>query len=254
MTDADTSRMPTNLRLLRILEALASAEEPMLPVEINRFVDLPRPTIHRLCQTLIDEGFVVRDEATRKLRPARRMRAMAAGILNASHVHIARHQIMREIGAALGETVNFVVPEAEGMRYLDRVETDWPLRVQLPIGSHVPFHCTASGKCFLASMTPRATKRFIEALSLKRCTERTLTEAADLGKELKKIRQAGFAVDQAEFIDQMNAVAVPVFSSDGRFVAALAAHGPSSRLTTDHFDEFAVILKAGATRITNDVM
>ncbi|MEM7237178.1 MAG: IclR family transcriptional regulator [Pseudomonadota bacterium] len=246
--------MPTNIRLLRILEVIANASDPLLPAEINAHLDLPRPTMHRLCQTLLDEGFVVRDPATRRLRPARRTRMMAAGILNAAHIHIARHQVMREVGKTLGETINFVVPEAQGMRYLDRVETDWPLRVQLPIGSHVPFHCTASGKCFLASMPPRASRRFVAALSLDPRTERTTTSAEDLCSELLMIRGRGFATDHEEFIDDMNAVAVPVRSPKGDFIAALAVHGPGSRLKEEQFEEIATVLTEGAATIAKEVV
>ena len=64
---------------------------------------------------------------------------MASGILHASRLHIARHQILQDVAATVGETVNFVVPEDAGMSYFDRVETDWPFRVQLPVGTHVLF-------------------------------------------------------------------------------------------------------------------
>ena len=40
------------------------------------------------------------------------------------------------------------------MRYLDRAETHWPLRMQLPIGTKVPLHCTSGGKLFL-SLLPK---------------------------------------------------------------------------------------------------
>ncbi len=42
-------------------------------------------------------------------------------------------------------TCNIATPDRDGMVYIDRVETKWPLRIQLPIGTTVPFHCTASG-------------------------------------------------------------------------------------------------------------
>ncbi|MBY8977790.1 IclR family transcriptional regulator [Rhodobacteraceae bacterium NNCM2] len=249
-----TERMPTNLRLLKILEVIATSDRPLSAMEVNEQVELPRPTIHRLCQTLQDEGYVVQEPGTRKLRPSRRMRSFAAGILNASHIHIARHQIMKQVASALGETVNFVVPEAQGMRYLDRVETDWPLRVQLPIGTHVPFHCTASGKCFLASMNARGTRRFLATLSLTEQTSRTQTDVDKLAREVAVVRRLGFSTDHEEFIEHMSAVAVPVISTDGYFVAALAAHGPSSRLVADKFEDIAEILKDGAERIARDAI
>ena len=80
------------------------------------------------------------------------------GLLYNSRDHMARRQILLNIANKVKETVNFVVPEASGMNYIDRVETDWAFRIQLPIGTNVPFHCTASGKCFLASLSPKKEK------------------------------------------------------------------------------------------------
>ena len=82
------------------------------------------------------------------------------------HVHVARHQILKDVAAKTRETVNFVVPQDNGMHYLDRVETDWAFRVQLPRGSNVPFHCTASGKIFMSSLKKAVRISFVDALIL----------------------------------------------------------------------------------------
>ena len=87
---------------------------------------------------------------------------MATGLMSASEIHVARRQILEELAARVGETVNFVVPAESGMSYLYRVETDWALRVQLPIGTHVPFHCTASGKTFMASLPEARRMKFLQ--------------------------------------------------------------------------------------------
>ena len=39
--------IPTNLRLLMILEQMASAGVPVPPTEVNEVLGLPKPTIHR---------------------------------------------------------------------------------------------------------------------------------------------------------------------------------------------------------------
>ena len=149
-------RIPTNLRTLLILEVLGQSDRPLSPTEINHEIGLPKQTIHRLCTKLEQEGFLARETDGKKLRPTRRARLMASGILHSSRDHIARHQVMQRVAEDVGETVNFVVPDSGGMIYIDRIETDWPFRVQLPVGTHVPFHCTASGKTFLASLSPKA--------------------------------------------------------------------------------------------------
>ena len=53
--------IPTNLRLLFVLEELANSGVPMTPTEINQKLKLPKPTIHRLFSTLESEGFLQRE-------------------------------------------------------------------------------------------------------------------------------------------------------------------------------------------------
>jgi DNA-binding IclR family transcriptional regulator len=133
------------------------------------------------------EGFLAREEDGKKLRPTRRSRLMASGLLHASRNHIARHQVMQRVADEVGETVNFVVPDSAGMIYVGRVETDWPFRVQLPVGTHVPFHCTASGKTFLASLAPKARQAMVRSLQLKNLTPNTLCTEDALLSELKLV-------------------------------------------------------------------
>lgn len=228
--DGASGRIATNLRMLLMLETLGKADQAMSPTEINLGLGLPKQSIHRLCATLVAEGFLVYDLTGRKLRPARRLREIAANILHSPYAHIARHQILEEVAERIGETVNFVVPEEKGMRYRDRVDTDWPFRVQLPIGTRVPFHCTASGKVYLAGLPNTKREALISALRLERHTPRTLTSTNPLLAELEQIVRQGYALDREEFIDGMIAIAVPVADGDGRFIASLAVHGPTVRL------------------------
>lgn len=225
------ARIPTNLRTLMILEVLGRADHPMTATEINAHLGLPRQTVHRLCVTLERAGFLTRPGGGKLYQPARRLRELGVGLLHNSRGHMARRQILMDVARAIRETVNFVVPEEGGMSYLDRVETDWPFRIQLPIGSNVPFHCTASGKCFMASLTPKARAAFVSVLTLQQLTAKTLTSQEDLLTELAQIARQGYSLDAEEFMDGMVAAAVPVYDGQGRFVAALAVHGPVQRLT-----------------------
>jgi len=138
-----SSRIPTNLRAILLLEVIGRQGGPLSAAEIGRLAGLPKQTAHRLCNTLVEEGYLARDTKRGPLRPGRRAREMASGILHISSGHVARHQILKSVADQVGETVNFVMPEDLGMSYKDRVETNWPFRIQLPVGSHVPFHCTA---------------------------------------------------------------------------------------------------------------
>jgi DNA-binding IclR family transcriptional regulator len=226
-------RIPTNLRALLILEILGKSDRPMTATEINADLGLPKQTIHRLCSMLEREGFLARVGASKRFFPARRLRDLGVGLLNTSHLHMARRQILEEVAQSVNETVNFVVPDSAGMNYLDRIEADWAFRIQLPIGTSVPFHCTASGKCFMASLSPRKRQSFVRSLKLDQLTSKTHTEQGPLLDELDEIARQGYSLDSEEFLEGMVAIAVPVLDLRGRFVAALAFHGPTQRLSLE---------------------
>ncbi|WP_425044226.1 IclR family transcriptional regulator [Primorskyibacter sp. S87] len=248
---ADTERIPTNLRTLLILEILGKSDQPLTATEINALLNLPKQTVHRLCVTLEENGFITRQGNSRRYQVARRLRQLGVGLLHNSRDHIVRRQILMEVARQVGETVNYVVPEASGMNYLDRVETDWAFRIQLPVGTHVPFHCTASGKCFLASLKPKQRANFVSSLTLEQMTQSTHTSAEPLLQELKEISRLGYSLDQEEFLEGMVAIAVPVTDPSGRFVAALAFHGPTQRISLPDAVKETEFLKTAASRLSN---
>lgn len=246
---ADIERIPTNLRLLLILEILGRSDRPMTATEINRELGLPKQTIHRLCTTLEENRFILRQGNSRRYQIARRSRELGTGLIQNSRDHVIRRQILVELGQMFGETVNYVVPEDSGMHYLDRVETAWPFRIQLPIGTNVPFHCTASGKTFMASLSPKKRHEFVSFLNLERMTDNTHVSPDTLLPELEEIATRGYALDREEFFGGMVAIAVPVTDHNERFVAALAIHGPNQRFSLDDAVERRELLHASAAKL-----
>lgn len=227
---SEAGRIPTNLRLIMILEALAEADEPLTPTQINRKVGLPKQSIHRLCATLVEEKLLVRDVSGKRLRPSARALDMARGLLRSRQTTEARRQILLRLAEVTGETVNFVVPDERGMTYIDRVETDWAFRIELPVGSHVPFHCTASGKCYLAALPAKQRHRLLSVLTLDQRTDNSITDLQALERELTLIEEQGYAIDNEELFDGMIALAVPVRDRHGYYLASIAFHGPTQRL------------------------
>ena len=245
-----STRIPTNLRAILLLEVIGRQGGPLSAAEIGRLAGLPKQTAHRLCNTLVEEGYLARDTKRGPLRPGRRAREMASGILHISSGHVARHQILKSVADQVGETVNFVMPEDPGMSYKDRVETNWPFRIQLPVGSHVPFHCTASGKAFLATLPVAERRRVLSGIRLDPLTRNTITNVDDLMDELATVARQGYALDNEEFLDAMVAVAVPVRDRSGRYFASLATHGPVQRLSLEKLVALAPLLHDASERLT----
>nr|WP_272210355.1 IclR family transcriptional regulator [Marinicella sp. W31]MDC2876227.1 IclR family transcriptional regulator [Marinicella sp. W31] len=243
-------QIPTNLRLLLVLEALAEKGSPVTPTEVNQQLGLPKPTIHRLFATLEAEGFIQREIDGRGYCPGRRLRVMSAGILSSLRIRTARVAILTELAEAINETCNISLPDLDAMIYLERVETKWPLRIQLPVGTRVPFYCTASGKMYLSSLDRKHLENYLNATELTAGAANTITTPGDLVAEIERVGACGYATDNEEFMDGMIAVAVPIRDSFGRLVSALSFHAPLQRLSLEEALGHLGLLHAAAEKLS----
>ena len=247
----DKQTIPTNLRLLLLIEEVAEAGVPVTPTEVNVQLGLPKPTIHRLFATLETEGFLHKDIDGRAYSPGRRFRGMATGVLSSLRIRAARLAILRKLSATIGETCNLALPDRDSMVYLERVETEWPLRIQLPVGTAVPFYCTASGKLYLSTLPKTHLARYATSENYEAKTARTLTTSRALIDEVEVIRRRGHAIDNEEFMDGMIALAVPILDGNQRLVATLSFHAPTLRFSVDKAVQYLPDLHAAAADLSS---
>ncbi|WP_170770086.1 IclR family transcriptional regulator [Ruegeria lacuscaerulensis] len=245
------TQIPTNLRLLAILEEIARRGVAVKPSDLIETLGLAKPTIHRLLQTAEAEGFLQRDLDGRSFGPGPRLRQLSVNTVSSEHLRTARLAILRGVADEIGETCNLAIPDREGMIYLDRVETKWPLRIQLPIGTQVPFHCTASGKMYLSTLRQQVLDGYLAAGRLDAQTPHTLTEPEALRAEMNRISARNYSTDDEEFMSGMTAVAVPIQDETGRLVATLSVHAPTQRHELQGLLQFLPVLNGGAEKLSN---
>lgn len=242
------------MRLLAILEEVARLGVPATPTEVNKAIGLPKQTLHRLFSNLEEHGYLQREHDGRSYSPGPKFRAMAIGVMSSTRVRAARLAVMNALAKDIGETCNLVLPGRHAMIYLDRVETDWPLRIQLPIGSEVPLHCTSSGKLYLSSLSKTRLQRILNAGGFEKMTERTITDPKALAAEIDRIRKAGYSQDNEEFMEGMIALAVPVKDSQGRMVCSLAFHAPTPRMSLKEAHQHLDRLRLAADELSRIIV
>jgi len=237
-------------RSLRVLSTLAHAGRALSLAELVEALALPKATVHRLCRQLVDCGYITRDINERDFVTGPALRKLALDTLNHGTLRGLRHEVLAELVAQVGETCNFTTTDGAGVLYLDRVEAPWPWRLTLDVGAHVPLHCTASGKLFLALMPTAQREQVLAHLALPRMTAATVTDRAALARECSEIARNECAFDRGEFVDGLVAAAVPVRDDNGEVRAALAVHAPLARLSLEKAQSHLPALRAAAARMS----
>jgi len=239
-------RRPPSLRSIEIAEAVARAARPLSLDEIAATTAIPKPTLHRLINLLVDSGVLLREPHAKTYSAGERLWGIATGIANHASLRNERHAVLRNLVDQIGETCNFTTLDGTDVVYVDRVEAAWPLRMHLHPGSRVPIHCTSSGKLYLSHMPARQRRRLLYEVPLKRYTGKTITDPARLEQELARIRKSKVSTDDEGYLAGLISVAVPVWGRNRRVIGTVAVHAPNARLSLKHALGHVGLLKRAA--------
>jgi DNA-binding IclR family transcriptional regulator len=236
-------------RVLDLIQLVAASPQPMTLAEIGTALNLPKPTVHRLCVRLEEARYLTREPGRYRYRVGPATERLAFNAIRRGSASVQWRLILERLVDDIRETCNFTAPAGNEVVYVERVESRWPLRLHLEVGSRVPMHCTASGKLFLAFMDAERRTRILESLTLTRLTERTITARDKLEQEIAQVAARGYSTDDEEFIQGLVAVAVPVVDARGRVVGAVACHAAKPRLDLAQALEHLPRLRAAALEI-----
>ena len=163
------------LRLFELLESLAALGRAFTLADAVQASGWPKPTVHRMLQQLEAGELLQREPDGRRYQLGARLLQLAEGVMRGGQQQGLRRAVLRQLVADVGESCNLTALSGAEVVYLDRVETAFPLRMELRPGMRVPLHCSASGKLFLALMPAGQRRRMLAALPLAAHTPHTIT-------------------------------------------------------------------------------
>ena len=236
----------TLLRGLAIMNAIANSPRPLSIADLVSDLGLAKPTVHRIASQLVEENFLQRNPSDKRFIIGYKLREFSTNILSNNSIGAPRRAILEALSNEIGETCNCTMLDGYNTVYFDRVECNWPIKVNLHPGSRLPLHATASGKLFLAYMRTTDRNRILDAAPLSASTKHTITSNDELKAKLKDIKKQGIAFDNEEFIDGMIAIAVPVFDNKNRICFTVAVHAPTNRQTLESLSEYIPSLHRAA--------
>jgi DNA-binding IclR family transcriptional regulator len=221
--------------------------------DVARELHVAQSTAHRILATLAWRGFVVQDRGRKTYRAGRVLAEIALESIKELDVRRKAHGHMERLSRLVHETVNLIVLEDNGCRFIDGVEGDQIVRVASRVGTLLPAYTTSGGKILLAQLPP-GQLRSLYPDGLRKLTENTVPDLVKLEAELKMIRKRGYAVNVGETQVGLWAVAVAVRDRSGRPVAGLAIATPTSRMEPSDIAVRVQALRETAEALSADLL
>lgn len=235
-------------RALAVLSLLRRASGDVGVSEIGHELDLHTSTTHRILRALLADGFVSQNAESGRYRLGRESLLLGLGAERTLGFSVAE-PLLEQLCEQTGESTNLVVRDGDRGLVVLRVDSVQPLRFSQPTGTRIPLYCTSSGKVLMA-FGGDAKAEVDELGELPGFTKTTITSKRLLVRQLREVREQGFALNEGERNPGVSGVAVPVFDAAGSVLAALALQGPQVRLPSERLRDLGADLLGVAREVS----
>jgi IclR family acetate operon transcriptional repressor len=236
-------------RGLSILEAVAKSPDPVPLGELTDLLGIDRSSVFRLANTLKRRGFLANSNRGKDY------------VLGPSVWRLSRkydwsmlisfcHEHMKWLAAETGETAHLAVREGKQALFIDHQATrNRIIAVAGQTGEFLPLYCTAHGKALIADCGVPELKAIFGPTEFQAYTDRTIVTIPELAKSLEHVKAQGYAIDEAEYLEEVRCMAAPVRDKDGSIVAAIGISAPIARFPEERYAQCAGQVKEAAARI-----
>lgn len=233
-------------RSFDIIEILHELDGARL-TDVSAKLDLPDSTVHNHLSTLVERGYVVKQDNTYHVS----LRFLELGQYARARrmiYEISRHELL-EIAEKTNEVAILMVEEHGFGAVLDVQRGDEAIPLDIVPGKHVHLHASALGKCILAYLPNDRIEAIIDRHHLPAVTEHTITDRDDLFDQLEFIRNHDIAFEDEERVLGTRSVATSIKGSTGGIIGAIGVIGPTTRMPQDRLNESIPAFLSNAANI-----
>ncbi len=232
-------------RASQLLVRVVEAEDARTIGELADISGLPKSTTSRLIGALERQGLVQRDPSRGAISPGPVLLRYARRETTGHDIVEVAADALDRLARSSGETVNLGVATSAAVEMLDQRDSRHIVGSTNWIGRRVPHHGSVIGKVLLAE----GALPFPEG-PLEKLAPCTITDAAELRRDLERTRARGYAVAVDELEAGLWAVAAPVRDAGGVVIAALSISGPTVRLHDGLLDELGRLVRDEASTLS----
>ncbi len=237
------------VRAIGLLDLLVN-EGPFRFAELEERSGLPKATLHRMLNELVDERFVIMDERALTYGAGYRILEMANRVWTRSDIRMLARDQLLALSALSGETVQIAVHADTHVVVIDHVESTQSVRLSISVGNKAPVYCSGTGKVLLAWCDAQRQQSIISRISFARFTPNTVTSLPELREDLARISERGYALDLEENFVGTNCIAAPIVDHAGQAIAGISITAPTFRVSVDELVAWKEPLIAAAAEVS----
>jgi IclR family transcriptional regulator, acetate operon repressor len=235
---------------MAILERLADEPAGVSVTDLSQYVGVNKGSIARVLISLQGTGHVVQDAVTERYYLSLKTVSIAQRYMDRLGFPALIQPLLNKLSAETGELAQLSACDRGRLYVIAKAEGENRIRIESLLGREIALHASATGKAWLSGMPREEAIRILSHSPREKLTPNTVTDFAEIERELDETRQRGYALQREELMDHMSAVALPVRRNAEKIpVGALVIAAPTFRFPETRIPEFRELLQQAAERI-----
>ncbi len=211
--------------------------------DLTQEVGQSKTRVFRILNTFEECGYLVRDQGSGSYRIGPRLSALSAGSVKFEQLRWRAIPPLQTLAEATGETVHVGILYGAQVVTVQLVEGRHEIRMHSSVGKRSPAHASSLGKVLLAYFPEPEIDEFLRTADLKAMTHNTVTDPAQLKRQLLEIRSSGCALDNEELELGLRCVAAPITDHTGLVTASVSVSAPTTRMSPEKARELVPKVK-----------
>lgn len=244
--------MRTLKRAFLILETLAGEAKKLSLMKISEKTRMDKATCLRFLSSLEEIGVARKDERTRLYELGPKALFLGNGFLKTLRVEEKVRRYLERLVSETEETAFYSIRTGDSRVTLYLQESSHETRTLVDLGIPIPLTSGCASRAILAFLPEDEIHSILRREAIAPSTAWSITDSSQILKKITEIRARGYAVGIRERAPSTNAVAAPVFNSEG-VVASLVIVGPAERLTKKVCEKFGPGVRDLAQKLSEEM-
>ena len=217
-------------RTLEILSSFIDVSPRQRTIDVAQQLHMDISTVSRHLNTLLDWGFLGRDDVTGLYYPGVSIIALAGQALQSSELFRNASFTVQKLAFEYDVHAYLTMPQGTDIVYLSSCPSESTLDLMIPIGYHHPMYCSAMGRAMLAYMPSNEVDKILENSDMEQYTAATLVDPKKIREELVQVRRKGYCVLVNELVQNNGSIAVPIFDRMHQPIGAISVSERSYKM------------------------
>lgn len=251
MDTASSRLVPAADKTIKIITHMAKGGADAYGVsELAAVLGYNKGTVQPILRTLVAAEWVQQDPTSGKYYLTNLLTQLSGQMEKQDRLINDFYMVASGMERQCGELINLhYLSGLSRARLMARVlSTQHTLRVELPVGAHIPVVASSAGKCLICNLDDTYLRQAFQGCS-NHFTSSTIQSEAEFLDQVHTAYANGYATNNGEYEDGIYSIAAPVYNAQGRIVAAINIVIPAVRYTPGRQDSLIRLVKDGAKRL-----